>query len=147
MEKRIGLLFDGLRAPYDAAHIIQVALALGNCDLYLSGNSIELNHPKIVSKVRSWGINLYPVAERFESLNVAVQELHARGRYLIGTSPHSKMSLFELDLSEGKSVFVFGTESGGLSREKVSRLDELIAVPSTNNVPFLTLPINSIASI
>ena len=48
MEKRIGLLFDCLRAPYDAAHIIQVALAVGNCDLYVSGNSIDLNHKKIV---------------------------------------------------------------------------------------------------
>ena len=44
MEKRIGLLFDCLRAPYDAAQIIQVALAVGNCDLYVSGNSINLKN-------------------------------------------------------------------------------------------------------
>ena len=53
MKKRIGLLFDCLRAPYGAAHIIQVALAVGNCDLYLSGNSIDLKHKKIVSKIKS----------------------------------------------------------------------------------------------
>ncbi len=140
MEKRIGLLFDCLRAPYDAAHIIQVALALGNCDLYVSGNSIDMNHKKIVSKVKSWGIDTYPHIEMFENLHLAAQELHNRGRYLIGTSPHSKKSLFDLDLLEGKSVFVFGTESGGLSREKISRLDELVSVPATEEVPFLTLP-------
>jgi len=140
MEKRIGLLFDCLRAPYDAAHIIQVASAVGNCDLYISGNSIDLNHKKIVSKVKSWGINSYPSIEIFESLNFAAEELHNRGRYLIGTSPHSKKSLFDLDLSEGKSIFVFGTESGGLSKEKISKLDELVSVPATEKVPFLTLP-------
>jgi TrmH family RNA methyltransferase len=139
MEKRIGLLFDCLRAPYDAAHIIQVAMALGNCDIYISGNSIDIKHQKIVSKVKSWGINSYPNIEFFENLGFAVQEMHNRGRYLIGTSPHSKKSIFDLDLSEGKSVFVFGTESGGLSREKISRLDELVSVPATEKVPFLTL--------
>lgn len=140
MEKRIGLLFDCLRAPYDAAHIIQVALAVGNCDLYVSGNSINLNHQKIVSKVKSWGINSYPNIEIFENLDLAAQELHNRGRYLIGTSPHSKKSIFDLDLYEGKSVFVFGTESGGLSREKISKLDELVSIPTTSEVSFLTLP-------
>lgn len=140
MEKRIGLLFDCLRAPYDAAHIIQVALAVGNCDLYVSGNSIDLNHKKIVSKVKSWGINSYPYVELFENLDLAAQELHNRGKYLIGTSPHSKKSLFDLDLSEGKSVFVFGTESGGLSRGKISKLDELVSVPASGEIPFLTLP-------
>ena len=140
MEKRIGLLFDCLRAPYDAAHIIQVALAVGNCDLYVSGNSINLNHKKIISKVRSWGINSYPPIEIFENLDFAAKELHNLGKYLIGTSPHSKRSIFDLDLSEGKSIFVFGTESGGLSREKISKLDELVSVPTSNEVPFLTLP-------
>jgi TrmH family RNA methyltransferase len=140
MEKRIGLLFDCLRAPYDASHIIQVVLAVGNCDLYISGNSINLNHKKIISKVKSWGIYSYPNAELFEDLDFASQELHNRGRYLIGTSPHAKKSIFDLDLSEGKSVFIFGTESGGLSKEKISKLDELISVPATEEVPFLTLP-------
>jgi TrmH family RNA methyltransferase len=141
MEKRVGLLFDCLRAPYDAAHIIQVVLAVGNCDLYISGNSIDLNHKKVVSKVKSWGINSYPAFELFKSLDLAAQELHNRGKYLIGTSPHSKRSLFDLDLFDGKSVFVFGTESGGLSREKISKLDELVSVPLSAEVPFLTLPI------
>jgi len=140
MKKRIGLLFDCLRAPYGAAHIIQVALAVGNCDLYLSGNSIDLKHKKIVSKIKSWGITSYPSAEIFYDLNIAVQELHNRGKYMIGTSPHSKKSVFDLDLSEGKNIFVFGTESGGLSRDKMSKLDELVSVPATAEVPFLTLP-------
>ena len=51
--QRIGLLFDCLRAPYDIAHINQEATALENCDLYLSGNSIDPNHRKVVSKVKS----------------------------------------------------------------------------------------------
>ncbi|MFH1585861.1 MAG: TrmH family RNA methyltransferase [archaeon] len=138
MEKTVGLLFDCLRAPYDIAHIVQVSLAIGNCDLYVSGNSIDFRHKKVVSKVRSWNINSYPSVEIFPDMGVASQELHGRDKYLIGTSPHSNKSLFDLDLSNGKNVFVFGTESGGLSRRKVSKLDEMVSIPS--EVPFLTLP-------
>ena len=39
-----------------------------------------------------WGINYYPNVELFKNLDLAAQELHNRGRYLIGTSPHSKKS-------------------------------------------------------
>ncbi|MBM3233925.1 hypothetical protein FJZ19_02405 [Candidatus Pacearchaeota archaeon] len=141
MEKKIGLLFDCLRAPYDAAHIIQVALAVRNCDLYISGNSVDMQNRKITSKVRSWKINSLPYIERFETFDFAVRELHERGRYLIGTSPHFQKSVFELDLSEGKSIFVFGSESGGLSREKISKLDEIVSIPISKEVPFLTLPV------
>ena len=140
MEKRIGLLFDCLRAPYDAAQIIQVALAVGNCDLYVSGNSINLNHKKIVSKVKSWGINSYPNIEVFGDFYLAVKELHNRGKYLIGTSPHPKKSIFDLNLSEDTNIFVFGTETSGLSKEKILKLDELVSIPTTEEVPFLTLP-------
>ncbi|HTZ41839.1 MAG TPA: TrmH family RNA methyltransferase [Candidatus Omnitrophota bacterium] len=140
MEKRIGLLFDGLRAPYDASHIIQVASALENCDLYISGNSINLQNKKIISKIKSWGINSYPPIEIFQDLTAAVFELHKRGKYLIGTSPHERKSLFDLNLSEGKYVFVFGTESSGLSKQKISKLDELVCIPTSKQVPFLTLP-------
>ena len=140
IKKDIHLLFDCLRAPYDVAHILQVTLAVGNCDLYVSGNSIDLKHKKIISKINSWGIYSYPNMEIFEDLYFASQELHNRGRYLIGTSPHAKKSIFDLDLSDGKSVFIFGTESSGLSKEKISKLDELVSVPTTEEVPFLTLP-------
>jgi len=140
MEKRIGLLFDCLRAPYDAAHIFQLASALGNCDLYISGNSIDMNHPKIVAKVKSWGIEKMPMVKKFGALDEAADYLHNNGKYLIGTSPYSNKTLYELDLSEGNKVFVFGTETSGLSEKKIMKLDEMISIPITKETPFLTLP-------
>ena len=140
MEKRIGLLFDCLRAPYDAAHIIQVAVALGNCDLYFSGNSIDINHKKIVTKVKSWGIERMPLVEKFRTLEEAADYLHNNGKYLIGTSPYSNKRLYDLELSEGNRVFVFGNESSGLGEKKIMKLDEMVSIPTTKETPFLTLP-------
>jgi tRNA G18 (ribose-2'-O)-methylase SpoU len=141
MEKRIGLLFDCLRAPYDAAHIIQTAVALGNCDLYLSGNSIDLKNYKITSKVKSWKIEKIPAIECFPTFEEASKKLHERGRYLIGTSPYATHSLYDLNLSEGKGIFVFGTESTGLIERKRALLDDIVSIPTTKDVSFLTLPV------
>ena len=138
--QRIGLLFDCLRAPYDIAHIYQVAVALGNCDLYMSGNSIDPRHKKVISKVQSWGIEEIPSFRKFESLDEAVNQLHGEGKYLIGTSPHTNYNIYEYDFTKNNSVIVFGTESSGLTKRKSFLLDDLVKIPMSSQCKFLTLP-------
>ena len=140
MERRIGMLFDCLRAPYDVAHIIQVASALGNCDLYLSGNSIDTNHRKIITKVRSWGIENIPEFQVLGEFEEAVYRLHNLGKYLIGTAVDAKKNLYKTNLLERDSVIVFGTETSGLTKRKQSLLDEIVSIPIEGNCKFLTLP-------
>lgn len=138
--QRIGLLFDCLRAPYDIAQIYQVATALENCDLYLTGNSIDTKHKKIISKVKSWGIENIPEFREFETLESAVSELHNEGKYLIGTSPYADNDFYDLDLTKQDSIIVFGTESSGLTKRKSRLLDDLIKIPMDPRCKFLTLP-------
>ncbi|MGM0598131.1 MAG: TrmH family RNA methyltransferase [Myxococcota bacterium] len=138
--QRIGLLFDCLRAPYDMAHIYQVATALGNCDLYLSGNCIDPMHKKVVSKVKSWGIEDLPNVQYFPSFEEAINELHQKGKTLLGTSPHTQNSLYSYDLIKRDTVIVFGTESTGLSEKKAGMLDGLVNIPMSKSCKFLTLP-------
>lgn len=139
--KRISLLFDCLRAPYDAAHIIQIAQALDPCDIYLSGNCIDFNHDKIRGKVVSWGIKEYPSVLKYDSLESAVLDLHSRGKRIIGTSPSATCNFYSLDMSSGEDVIVFGTETSGLSKEKSKMMDKLTKLPMTQKCEFLTLPV------
>ena len=139
--QRIGLLFDCLRAPYDVAHIFQVANALGNCDLYLTGNSIDPYHRKIISKVKSWGIKDIPSFKRFGTLEEAVEQLHVEKKYLVGTSPNANKDLYLFDFTQNDSILVFGTESSGLTYKKSLLLDEIIKIPMKEECQFLTLPI------
>jgi tRNA G18 (ribose-2'-O)-methylase SpoU len=141
MERRISMLFDCLRAPYDVAHIIQVASALGNCDLYLSGNCIDTNHRKIITKVRSWGIKNIPKFEKLGEFEEAVYRLHDLGKYLIGTAVDARENLYKTNLLERDSVIVFGTEASGLTGRKQSLLDKIVSIPMENNCKFLTLPV------
>lgn len=139
--QRIGLLFDCLRASYDVSHILQVVSALGNCDLYFMGNSIDPYYRKIISKVKSWGIKKIPSFRRFESLEEAIEQLHTEKKYLIGTSLNADKDLYLFDFTQNDSILVFGTESSGLSRRKSLLLDEIIKIPMKKECQFLTLPV------
>ena len=55
--------------------------------------------------------------------------------------PHAGKSLYDLNLSTGNFVFVFGNETSGLIEVKQRCLDEVISVPTTGDVAFLTLPV------
>ena len=146
--KMIRLIFDCLRSPYDFANIIQVALALNNCEIYITGDSLNHKHPKIFGKVASWSSNIkkhgFPDSLKiyyFDSLEFCVDKLREEGIQLIGTSPHAKKSFYDLDLSGDEKVLVFGTEVGGLSRRKMALMDEIIKVPMSGNIDFMTLSV------
>lgn len=141
MERRIGMLFDCLRAPYDVAHIIQVASAIGNYDLYLTGNSIDTKNRKIITKVKSWGIKNIPEFQHIGSFEEGITYLRSNGRYLVGTTINSRNSIYKTDFTKNDSVIVFGTESSGLTQKKQTLLDELVTVPTSLDCKFLTLPV------
>lgn len=143
--KKIRLLYDCLRAPYDAAHIIQIAKALGNCEIYLTGNCVDINRNKIKSKIESWGITILPPIKYYKSLLDAVEDLHSQGINTVGTTSHTNKDFYDLDLYDGNSVIVFGAESSGLSKQKMSYLNDLVKLPMGEGIDFLTLPIASSA--
>jgi len=144
----IKLIFDCLRSPYDFANILQVALALGNCEIYVTGNSLNHNHPKIVGKVASWSSGIrkhgFPDSLKvryFNSLEDCVKELRKEKIRFIGTSPHAKKSFYELEIDDFNDAIVFGTEVGGLSKSKLALMDEMVKVPMSNELDFMTLSV------
>ncbi|MBU4458515.1 TrmH family RNA methyltransferase [Patescibacteria group bacterium] len=143
----IRLIFDCLRAPYDLANILQVALATGKCEIHITGNSLRHDHRKVLGKVGSWSKRVREhglpnlAIQYWPTLEDCVQTLKAQGIRLIGTSPHAKKSFYELDLSTDNYAFVFGTESSGLSREKAELLDEMVNIPMSSDIDFMTLSV------
>lgn len=141
--KKVELLFDTIRSPYDIAHIIQIANAI-DCVIYTSGkNSIPFDIPKVVNKVKSWNITGEVTEIHYDSFEEAVEDLKAQGKYLIGTSGNTDKIFYDLELPEDKDVVVvFGTETSGLTIAKQQMLDETIKLPmDKSKVDFLTLPV------
>lgn len=137
--KRIGLLFDSLRSPYDIANIIQVAIAL-DCDIYTSGSCIDFNNQKIVGKVNSWKATTYPKIKHFDKIEDAINAFHKMGKKVYGTSPAAKEDFYKIDAVNEDVIIAFGTESTGLSRRAMEMMDGVTKLPM-KNLGFLTLSI------
>ena len=138
--KKIELLFDAIRSPADIANMIQLGMAL-DAKLYMTGNSIPHTNPKISGKLRSWHIQTDPNIEYNDSYHNMIETLRKQGRTLIGTSPRATKNFYDLDLSKINPVFVFGTETSGLSAEKQGHLDEMVFMPMSKNLDFMTLSV------
>lgn len=143
----VRLIFDCLRSPYDWANILQVVLATGRCELHITGNSLRHDHYKVRGKVGSWSKRIRQegmpdLAIRYwPTLEECAKALKAEGIRLIGTSSHVTESFYELDLSQGDYAIVFGTESSGLSQEKAKLLDEIVVIPMSDVLDFMTLSV------
>lgn len=141
--KKVELLFDTIRSPYDIAHIIQVANAI-DCVIYTAGkNSIPFDIPKVVSKVKSWNITGEVKEIHYDTFEEAIADLRSKEKYLIGTSGNTNKIFYDLDVPDDKDiVVVFGTETSGLTLAKQEMLDETIKLPmDKSKVDFLTLPV------
>ena len=73
----------------------------------------------------------------------AIGDLHAKGKYLLGTSGDAKQDFFKVNLPESRDiVMVFGTEATGLTKYKQALLDGMVKLPmDERKVDFLTLPV------
>ena len=144
----IRLVFDCLRSPYDFANIVQVVLAIGpeRCEIHITGNSLRHDHPKIAGKVGSWSkkIRQYGLPELpihyHESFSDCISALQSKGIKVIGTSPRASKSIYGFDLSDNIAI-VFGTETSGLIGVKSSQLDDMMVVPMSPMIDFMTLSI------
>lgn len=141
--RKVELLFDIIRSPYDMAHIVQIAKSI-DCVVYTSGkNSLSFDIPKVTTKVKSWNIKGNFEVIRYESFEEAIKDLKAKGKYLIGTSGETDKIFYDVKLPTDQDVvIVFGTETTGLIYEKQRLLDEVVKMPmDKNKVDFLTLPV------
>lgn len=143
----IRLVYDCIMAPYDIANILQVALALGDCELYFTGNSMRHDHPKVVSRISSWSTRIrkmgYPNFNiyYYSTLQDLTHEFKEKKIRLIGTSPSATKSFYSLNLEKNDFAIVFGHEITGLSKNKVAVMDELVSLPMKKDIDFMTLSI------
>jgi tRNA G18 (ribose-2'-O)-methylase SpoU len=143
----IKLVYDCIRDPYDIANILQVVLSMGECELYFTGNSIRHDHPKVVTRLRSWSSKIrekgYPNfnIHYCESLEDLAGEFKEKKIRLLGTSPAAKKSFYDLNLKENNFAIAFGTERSGLSKMKMAFMEDLVKMPMSGDIDFMTLSV------
>lgn len=130
-----------LNLPSDIAQFAQVILSTNkrvpHIATYLIGESLDFMFPKIRNKIMSWNIR-EDYIKWIPRKPTTLIDLKNEGYRLIGTSPNEGVNA--LDFSWGaRDIAVIGGAKG-LSRKNLELLDEVIKIPCSTEVPFLTTP-------
>ncbi len=127
--------------PSDIAQLAQVVLStmvgVPHVATYLVGQSLDFMFPKIKNKISSWNIGdeLIKWIPRKRSTFV---DLKQEGFRFIGTSAHEGTNALEFQWGVRDIAVIGGVK--GLSQKNMQLLDEVIKIPCSPEVPFLTTP-------
>ncbi|MBR8829904.1 MAG: RNA methyltransferase [Chlorogloea purpurea SAG 13.99] len=135
---RLGLVLERIQDPGNLGTIIRTAVATGVDALWLSGDSVEIDNPKVLRASAGEWFRV-PIAVR-EDLSSLIEDYKKEGVRIIATLPTAQKTYWEIDWTV-PSLIVVGNEGGGLSRELVSLCDEGAKIPLANGVESLNVGI------
>ncbi len=149
----VRLALVNVNMPSDLAQLAQVILATGiagrsitresdarpvpHVATYLIGESLDFMQPKIRNKIMSWNIS----EEAIKSIPrkpATLEDLKKQGFRLVGTSPSEGVNALNYHWGAADVAVIGGDK--GLSAKNRSFLDEMIKIPCSTEVPFLTIP-------
>ena len=135
---RIGLLAERLQDPGNLGTIIRTAVATGVEQLWLSRDSVDFDHPKVLrASAGEWFRLPMNVSN---DLVQTIQEQKNNNVQIIATVPDANKTYWELDLTR-PSLILLGNESSGLSAELTALADEKVTIPLDNQVESLNVAI------
>lgn len=136
---RIALVHVNL--PSDIAQLAQVILSTSNqvphIATYLVGQTLDFMTPKIRNKIMSWNIREKQI-KWIPRKTTSLIDLKNTGFRLIGTSPHQGSNALDYQWKANDILVIGGAK--GLSQSNIELMDEMIRIPCSTDVPFLTTP-------
>ncbi len=135
----LGLLGERLQDPGNLGTIIRTAVATGVEQLWLSRDSVDFDHPKVVRASAGEWFRLR--MEIVDNLAETIQEQKAHSNIqVIATVPDASKTYWEIDLTR-PSLILLGNEGAGLSPELMTLADEKVTIPLENQVESLNVAI------
>lgn len=136
--KHLGLLAERLQDPGNLGTIIRTAVATGVEGLWLSRDSVDVDHPKVLRASAGEWFRL-PITVT-NNLAQTIQEQQKHNIQVIATVPQAGKTYWEIDFSR-PSLILLGNEGAGLSAELIALADELVTIPLDSAVESLNVAI------
>src|SRR6202521_3361356 len=134
------VVLAGLQDPGNLGTILRSAEAFGSAGTILGEGTVSPFNSKVVRASAGSVFRLPLVHGHGKSaaakLDEISEKLRAKGVRLIATSSHKGTPLDQADLKTPAAIF-FGNEGSGLPRDLMSKMDESIAIPHTQQVESL----------
>jgi TrmH family RNA methyltransferase len=135
---QLGLILETIQDPGNLGTIIRTAVATGVDGLWLSGDSVDLDHPKVLRASAGEWFRL-PM-HLSDNLTEIVKSYQNQGMQIIATLPQVPKTYWEVDFSR-PSLILLGNEARGLSSQLVSLADEQVTIPLAGGVESLNVAI------
>jgi RNA methyltransferase, TrmH family len=133
-----GLALSRIQDPGNVGTMIRTAAAAGVDGLWLSRDSVELDHPKVMRASAGQWFRL-PMAT-VTDLDENIRQAKRSGMQIVTTMPKADRTYWDVDFTQ-PTLVVMGNEGAGLSPEMAALADVPVAIPLARGVESLNVAI------
>ncbi|MEH2069050.1 MAG: RNA methyltransferase [Nostoc sp.] len=134
----IVLALETVQDPGNLGTMIRTAAAAGASGLWLNGDSVDLDNPKVLRASAGQWFRL-PAAVT-EDLKATVQQSQQAGMQVIATLPSATSTYWQVDWRK-PSLILLGNEGAGLSADLAAMADKQVRIPLSPGVESLNVAI------
>ena len=134
----LGVAIERLQDPGNLGTIIRTATAVGVDGLWLSEDSVDWDHPKVLrASVGEWFKIPKAVSNNLVDL---VTKMQSQGIQVVATLPQAELTYWDVDLTK-PSLILLGNEGAGLSEDLAAVADKKVKIPVQPGVESLNVAI------
>lgn len=134
----LGIALETLQDPGNLGTMIRTAAAADAEGLWLSADSVDLDHPKVLRASAGQWFRL-PMTVSAD-LIADIQKLKKQGIQVVATLPAASMTYWQVDLT-CPTLILLGNEGAGLSPELSAMADVAVNIPLAAGVESLNVSI------
>lgn len=135
---RLGIVLENLQDPGNLGTLIRTAAAVGSDGLWLSENSVDLTHPKVLRASAGQWFRVHKQVLPDVSAKLAAWK--DKGCQVLATAANSAIPYWDIDFTL-PTILLLGNEGGGLSTELRSTATRVISIPMAPAVESLNVSI------
>lgn len=136
----LGLMLETLQDPGNLGGIIRTAAAVGLDQLWVSADSVDVDHPKVLrSSAGQWF--RAPILTCADPVAIA-RQLQQQGVQIIATRPDAAQVYWDVDLRQ-PTLLLMGNEGAGLSPDLTDLADLSVTIPLSPGVESLNVTISA----
>ena len=130
----LGVALERLQDPGNLGTVIRTAAAVGCDRIWLTNDSVDLDHPKVLRATAGQWFRL-PM-----QTVATLDSLSALDVQLVATTPTASLNYWDLDLRQ-PTVFLMGNEGAGLSPQAMALATQTVKIPLVADVESLNVAI------
>lgn len=134
----LGLVLETIQDPGNLGTIIRTTAATEAQALWLSRDSVDLDHPKVLRASAGAWFRL-PMAVK-DDLKEDILECKRQGMQILATVPDASLSYWDVNLAN-PSLILLGNEGAGLSPELISFATHQVTIPLSRGIESLNVAI------